>query len=157
MFKRAFVAMAFFVLVFSGTANAQNYRLNLEPRYLSVGSSIGAPAGVNLSTAIHFSNYAMRLSGIYTGSNEGAPNGAELAFLIKIFEGSNFTHSVFHMVGYGQSGHSVSNLQVYMGYGYNVEWKNLFAEVRVPIFFKNNGGYTGIFNYFKIGYMHSFR
>ncbi len=157
MFKRTFVILALLVLGLSGISNAQNYRLNPEPRYLSVGGSFGSPADINLSTAVHFSNYAIRLSGIYTGSNDGAPNGTELSFFIKIFEGSNFTHSLFHMVGYGQSGHSVSNLQVYMGYGYHIEWKNLFAEVRVPIFFKNNGGYEGIFNYFKIGYMYSFR
>lgn len=121
-----------------------------------MGSSIGLPGHINFLSSYNFLNYSVRLSGIYTGSNDGAPNGVELAFLIKVYR-SSFTHSILHMVGNSQFGHGISNQQVYMGYGYNIQWKNIFAEIRIPIFYKNNGDYKGFYNHLKLGYIHSFK
>ncbi len=157
MKKHLFLVAAFLFLISFGEARAQSGWLSLQPRYFSAGISYGLPAGVNVTTAVHFSNYALRLSGLYSGSNDGAPNGAELSFFIRLYQGRQVTHSIFHMAGLGQSGSGVSNLQTYMGYGYQIKWKGLFAQIRLPIFYTNNGGYTGSYNYFKVGYIHDFR
>lgn len=157
MAKRLLFALAFLMLISFGSARAQNGWLDLQSRYFSAGISFGEPTGLNLLTEFHFSNHALRLSGIYLGPNDNAPNGAELGFYLTFYQGHSVKHSIFNMAGFGQVGKSVSNLHTYIGYGYQFEWKSFFAQVRLPIYYINNDGYMGAFDYFKIGYVHDFR
>ncbi len=157
MFRFLLVAVTF-LLGFSGqTAFAQVYRVDWHPQVLSAGLSVGEPAGVNLVGQMDFQPFALRVSGLYSGSTDGAPNGAEATLFLKLYQGRHFSHSLFHMVGFGQFGHSVSNLHVYAGYGYQLKWNGLFLEARLPVYYKNNDDARGPYSYFKLGYLHTFR
>ena len=114
------------------------------------------PGQINLLTSYNHKRHSIRLSGIYTGTNHGAPNGVELSLFYKIYE-SKFTHRILYTIGHGQMGNSLSNLKIYYGFGYNFQWKSIFAEIRIPTFHKNGGGYTGWGNYLKFGYIYSLR
>ncbi len=155
--QRVLSATIVILLIFSFSNHTFSQISNTNKiRYFSFGSSIGLPGQINILTSYNHKRYSIRLSGIYTGTYHGAPNGVELSLFYNIYE-SKFTHRILYTIGHGQMGNSLSNLQIYYGFGYNLQWKSIFAEIRFPTFHKNGGGYTGWHNYLKFGYIYSLR